>query len=526
MRFGAELANRLHVRTRPGFIRGEMLFAEGDCFDPYLISESQRLLERFGFIASARVLAEDDSVGGKRVRIETRDEWTTRLDVGVTYDDGLNLENFNFVEDNFLGRGLVAEASRRRRLEQESSTFRLSAPSVFRRTNVGVRAGRTPDGAFGGQWLVHPFTGDVGRLSTSETWSSSTSLFAYATDGGAAWSHVLAPVREDHLMLSAGTRRGDPRASLIVGTSFTRDVFRPEPVELARNGDFQERAPAPASLPAAVARQGRAIAATRATLHLGLRHYRYVTYTGLDAVRDAETVGIGFLAGASLGRSLPVLAPAGTTAVRDVYARVHASMGWGLGPVLLHGGTTLEGRREAGDWRDLLAEGDLVAYLRGVWLPGQTIFLRASAAGGWRTDLPYQLTLGGREGVRALGNDAFPGGRQLLFVAEDRVRFGWVPANAVDLGATLFTDWGRVWAGDVPYGTNSGWRGAAGFGLRVAFPSGSRNVWRPDLVFPVGPGASGGPIFRMTWELNRIRSGFLTPDLSRSRRFNLGPEQF
>jgi hypothetical protein len=125
--------------------------------------------------------------------------------------------------------------------------------------------------------------------------------------------------------------------------------------------------------------------------------------------------------------------------------------------------------------------------------------------------------------VRSLVDDALPGGRQLLLVAEDRLRLGWIPASAFDLGATVFTDWGRVWAGDAPYGTSSGWRGAAGLGLRLAFPSGSRNVWRPDLVFPVGPGARGGPIFRVTMELNRFRGGFTTPDADRSRRFHFGP---
>src|SRR5207253_8067507 len=102
-----------------------------------------------------------------------------------------------------LGRGLVAEAGRQQRLEQRSGYFGLSAPSVFRRTNLGIRAGRTPDGAFVSEGVVHPFAGDVGRFSASETWSSSTSLFSYATDGAAAWAHVLAPVHEDHLTLSA-----------------------------------------------------------------------------------------------------------------------------------------------------------------------------------------------------------------------------------------------------------------------------------------------------------------------------------
>jgi hypothetical protein len=301
----------------------------------------------------------------------------------------------------------------------------------------------------------------------------------------------------------------------------TRDVYRPRPVEVAVAG-FEDGVPPPAPLPAAVARQSQPSAATRVGLQLGVQRSHHVRVRGIDAVRDDQTVAVGFSAGVTLGSSLPVLAPRGMTAVRDVYGRVGAGFTAALGPLLVQAGNTVEARRAGAAWHDVIEGANVVAYLPGR-LPGQTLFVRGSFAGAWRTTIPFQITLGGREGVRSLSDDAFPGGRQLLFTAEDRIRFGWIPAHAFDLGATLFTDWGRVWAGDVPYGTGSGWRGAAGFGLRLAFPTGSRNVWRPDLVFPVGPGAHGGPTFRVTMELNRLRGGFSTPDADRSRRFTLGP---
>jgi hypothetical protein len=33
-------------------------------------------------------------------------------------------------------------------------------------------------------------------------------------------------------------------------------------------------------------------------------------------------------------------------------------------------------------------------------------------------------------------------------------------------------------------------------------------------------------VFRITYEFNRLRGGFFTPELFRSRRFDLGPERF
>jgi hemolysin activation/secretion protein len=139
--------------------------------------------------------------------------------------------------------------------------------------------------------------------------------------------------------------------------------------------------------------------------------------------------------------------------------------------------------------------------------------------------MPYQLTLGGRDGVRSLLEDDLPGGRMVRAVLEDRIALPIPRWDALDLGVTLFADAGRIWAGDVPYGVTSGWEGALGAGLRVALPSGSRNAWRADVVFPVDL-AGEGPVFRITMELNRIRSGFFTGELARSRRFSAGPESF
>ena len=113
----------------------------------------------------------------------------------------------------------------------------------------------------------------------------------------------------------------------------------------------------------------------------------------------------------------------------------------------------------------------------------------------------------------------------LLFVVEDRIALGWPNQNTADLGVTLFADAGRVLPGDVPYGVDSGWQGAVGFGLRLGLPPGTRNIWRADVVFPVGS-AGGSPMFRLTFELNKLRSGFFNPEIFRSRRFGLGPESF
>ena len=145
-------------------------------------------------------------------------------------------------------------------------------------------------------------------------------------------------------------------------------------------------------------------------------------------------------------------------------------------------------------------------------------------AGGWNTTMPYQLSLGGRDGLRSLPEDSYPGGRMVRFLVEDRIVLPW-PSRRFDLGMTVFADMGRVWSGDAPFGIDSGWHKGVGAGLRFAFRRGARHVLRADVAFPVnGPDTS--PIFRVTFALNRLALGFLTPDHFRSRRLVIGAHSF
>lgn len=519
-------ANALHVNTQESFVERELLFEEGDCLDPFLLSESERLLSQYGFLAYARVTSRPDGSGGHVVSVETRDEWSTKVDLGVTYDEGTNVEKLQVTEENFLGHGVFGEFTYLERRESRTHAFGVSTPRFFGRADAGTAFGRTRSGPFFNQHVRYPFVGEAGRTAVREGYSRGTDFFAYSTGGQEEYTRVLVPVFREQIELSAARRFGDPGASIIFGGGITRDVIRyDDPAEVTLGDSYEERVFLAGSPPQAMARQWRPSAATRLGVHLGTRRFRYEEYMGLDGVRDRQTVGLGLFAGVSLAQGLPMLAPSGVDRLTDLVTRAHASFTAPLGSSLLHGGATVEARRDGGHWRDVLASTDLVFYGRTALLPGQTWFARASFGGGWNTSIPYQLSLGGREAVRSLPEDVLPGGRMLLFVVEDRIAFGWPGPNAADLGVTLFGEAGRVFPGDVPYGVDSGWQGSAGIGLRLGLPAGTRNIWRADVVFPVGS-AGGNPMIRVTFELNKFRSGFFNPEVNRSRRFMLGPESF
>jgi hypothetical protein len=514
--------NLLHVNTTESFIRNELLFEEGDCYDPFLLTESYRLVDSHGFMFVEEITPEPDGNGGYRVLVATRDEWSTKVDVAPTYDDGLNVERFQVTEENLLGRGVYGEFTYYSRRETKTNSFSVFTPRFFGRSDAALALGSTRPGTFFEQYYRYPFVGEAGRWAVRQGYDQGTDFFAYSTDQRSI--QILVPLRREFAELSGAYRFGSPGASIILGAGLTRDVVQFRTGPQITYGDYDDTEPLTGAVPANMQRQMRPSSATRASLHLGTRRLRYVPYTGLDDLRHTELVGLGLFAGVTIGKTLPIFQVDRAPAEDDFYARGHISATHPLGLSLLVLGTTVEARRVSGGWRDILADGDLVFFGRTAALESHTLFFRVSTAGGWNTTIPYQLNLGGREGVRSLAEDSYPGGRMLRFIFEDRIVFPW-PDDTADLGMTLFADLGHVWRGDAPYGADSGWQAAAGFGLRIGIPRNTRNIWRTDIAFPVGP-SQGGPIFRVTLELNKLRSGFFTPDSNRSRRFTIGPDSF
>jgi hypothetical protein len=224
---------------------------------------------------------------------------------------------------------------------------------------------------------------------------------------------------------------------------------------------------------------------------------------------------------------------AGLPTADDIFGRLRLYLGADPGTSYVFLNAAAQGRQivsgegQEDGWRDIMAEVDLYGYVRSQRIPGQTVFARVSASGGWLMDVPYQLTLGGREALRGWNEDEFPGARRVVASLEDRILLPWPAPDFMDFGVTFFADAGRVWAGEIPFGVDSGWKASVGGGLRLGFPAGSRGVARLDLAFPVVGGEGRGPIFRVTLlELLGLTTGFLDPEMERSRRITIGPDSF
>jgi hypothetical protein len=527
------VANALHIGTRRWVIRRELLFAPGSCYDPFLLEETERLLRGYRFLSRVDVFGTPQPDGTYHVLVSTRDEWSTRLDVRFGSSGSVGVEGARLTENNLFGTGMrVGVFYYEREVARDYGVSYYTPQVAGTRWDLSAAAGHTRAGTFVSEAVAYPFVGEVSRWAGRQAFRREDQFFNYVAqdDPEERSAHVLVPLREKEFDLSVVRRTGNRGNSALVGAALTyQHVSYPDRVLVAPDGDFDEREPAPDSLAARVLDQRETLANIRAFALLGHRNVWWIRRRGLDSMRGQEDVRLGAEALLGLGRSIPSL-----ETDDDLYTTFTAYTGLQLGEVLGFARARTDARRDltatagASEWEDVYVEGELLGYLQPSPLPRQTIFLRAALSGAWNTRTPFQLTLGGIHGIRGYGRERFPGGRRLVMTAEDRIYIGWPAGQIIDLGGTGFVDVGRMWAGDVPFGVDSGWRGSAGLGLRASFPAGSRSIYRVDFAWPLERATRLRDV-RLTVSVGEPR-GLLPREgdlqLVRSRAQNVGGELF
>jgi len=522
IRWAYRLANRIHVRTRRDFIEDELLLSVGDCYDPVLSRESARILREFRFIASADAFSVPQEDGSRHMVVETRDEWTTKVAGDVRFDGGLEIRGVSVIEENFLGRGISLGAYFREEDERRDVGGVFGIPRIGGGNwDLATAAGRTRVGSTWNQAVIHPFVGEVGTFAFRQRAHARQDLFTWHLPNGLPWTHLVAPLDVGGLEVTAARRFGTAGRFFLVGGGLSREWVRPgirSEVEGIRAGAFEDRESVPDSIASPILGQLQSREATRVNLLLGVRRVRYQQRGGLDALAGVQDVPTGRELLLSVGPSV-----GGGQGPGDFFLRGDAFGGFATESVVGQLYLSLEGRheRQSGDdaVRDLLGEFHAFLYRDIRTTIPQTLVLHVSGQGGWRTDAPFQLMLGGPDGVRGYPETAFPGGRRLVVTVEDRFRLPSPVPDLADLGATLLADLGRIHQGDAPWADPSGWQGTVGAGLRIGFPAGSSSVVRLDVAFPLGPGSDGRPrLVLQAREWVGIMDDFRNPSLGRARR--------
>jgi hypothetical protein len=494
-------ANAVHWRTRPGTVARDLLFDPGEPCDPRRLEESERLLRTQGYLRSAEVAVRPAPGGQVDVDVLTQDDWT--LDASVGYDPGHErpLRRLRLAEDNLFGRGVRAQARYQHAFREPGfDATVLDRHLLGRREDLTVVAGHSGVGPIGAVLLLRQFESEFDRIAWRVALAHREEPFPLRSS---ALGLVQQPVVGSGADLGVARRFGEPGRLVLVGLVLGTERQRVGGAALAER--FADDSLAAALL----AGRWTERRATRLHLILGARSLRFSEAVGLDAVHALEDVREGVEVGIVLARTV------GGGAQRDWFTAGEVFFGgWATPRTLLFLRGKLEGRRVSGrdTWEGVLATAQLVGYRR--LAEAHVVAFELRGGGGWHTTTPYQILLAGPYGVRGSGRSELPVGRRVLARVEHRYFAGTLFGTA-DLGLAGFVDLGRGYAGDAVFATNTGTVAAAGGGLRLGLPSGSRRVWRLDLALPVrrGRGAELRLGFGQQFGVTRAEAA----DIGRSR---------
>lgn len=530
------LANSLHIPTREAFIRKELLFRTGDCLDTIRLSESERLLRSYRFIAKSDVFALPQPDGTQHVIVDTQDEWSTKVDLGFEIDEGPRFTGVELAEENLLGLGVTTRFFFREKREQRDLGGEIQTPRLFNsRWDARVSGGRTRTGRFFEEGLFYPFVGEIGRVGARQSYVWRETLFSYVVTDDPEHSHLLVPFLDERWDLVVGGRMGEPGSLTVFGGGISRESSRfrhfPEDLELVRNRQYSVTDPADPESVEAVRPQANSRTANRVNFFLGQRNLRFVRRRGLDALKGIQDVQTGTEVFVGLGRTLGVTGDQGEPLPDDLHTQVSLFAGGMWEKWIFNTQLNVEARQVDGDqqklkrWEDIFAEADAYLYWQPVEAGVHTVLFRVSAAGGWSVQTPFQLTLGGMQAIRGYSEEAFPGGRRVVMTLEDRVYIPWPAPELFDFGLSFFVDLGHMQPGDVPFGVDSGWRTAIGTGIRFGLPPGTGNMTRIDIAAPLGPKAQlKDLILRISLqEVLGLLTGFRDLQLVRSLRTGVRP---
>ncbi len=104
--------NGLHVNTRRYVLRQEILFHEGEDFNPAALAETERNLRSLGFLNEVRVAALDTTPEGRvNILVSARESWTLNTALTYTRASGNNQRwSASLSDGNVLGAGFLLGA--------------------------------------------------------------------------------------------------------------------------------------------------------------------------------------------------------------------------------------------------------------------------------------------------------------------------------------------------------------------------------------------------------------------------------
>jgi hypothetical protein len=497
-----------HQTTALGVVRRFVTLDPGMACTEFRRSESERILRAQPFLSDATVTTTrvGDSV---RVDVSTVDE--VPVVVGARLQ-GANVRAFNLGTMNFLGAGMHVETRwEDGRTNRDGYGGKLAHRQLLGRPySIMVEGERRPLGEYYVASLSHPFYTDLQRIAWHAGYTISKDFSRLRRPDR---TELLQPV--DRAMWNVGgvIRIGPPRRLGLIGGAVLGERLVPRHEFFSVDtltGRSQQTADT------AGVRRYPTTDFTSVAGVLGLRALTYSRMRGLDALVAEQDVATGTQIGTMIGVN---------AWSKESFASLDAYVGGRARRTLI--GARVEGESrfdlDRKDSRHLIASGRAAWY----FLPSPRWVSETSLefAGGWRTMLPLQLELGERRtGLRGYARSLEAGGQRLVARVEQRAHLFRYRETRAAIGAGIFADAGRMWAGDVPFGVTTPVRISAGMAVLAAVPAQSQRTIRAELAVPFDRGRSARPEMRFTVR-EPMRGFWFEPPRIRWARLSAVPEQ-
>jgi hypothetical protein len=506
-RFLSHLLETLHATTQPDVIRRYLVVEVGQPCTELRRAESERILRAQPFIAEARISVFPDPNGGVRLDVFTVDETSIIGSVGVS--GGIVRPAAAMLgNQNIAGRAIYADV-----VWRDGGVYRDEFGAHFQHNQVfgrpyqlSLAATRYAIGDEWGAEMAHPFLTDLQRVAWRVSSGETNSYVTFLRDDGPTPSVLYARRYAD---VGGIIRIGAPGQLSLFGVSLSREDEGSGRVPFVITDSGSVVVTNPDSLLLGY----RPHQSARVNALWGVRNVHYVPVTGFDALTAKQDMRVGMQFGTLFGRSLSILGSEDD----DIFVSADVYAGYGTPKTFF----ALEARgsgREDGNtnrWDGILAGGVASWYLKPS--TAHTVVARAEYSGGWRSRLPFQLTLrDARGGVRGYHGSRLGGAQRFVGRLEERWFIGR-PRGFGDLGLAFFGDAGRLWAGDVPFGVTTPMKYGVGLGLLAAVPPRSQRVYRVDVAFPLSPDKYAR--WEVRFSTTGVRSRAITEpgDLTRSR---------
>ena len=491
-----------HRQTSRDAVEPFMLVHEGDACSAERIAESQRMLRAQPYLADATIVTTPDSGGGVRLLVETTDE--IPLIVGGSWHDD-RIASVTYGNGNIGGRGMSGQVT-----WDEGFAYRDGFGTQFThyhlvgRSTARLAAVRGSLDEYYRAALTRAYLTDAQHTAWHVGAQRQESYISYLRDDARAISLAL-----DRDLIDAGAlfRVGPSRRRLLAGL-----VASHERVDPASRGIVLADTGFAADPDTVLENRYARWQDTRIGAVLTARWIDYQTLVGLDSSAGRQDVATGAQFAVTAGHGV-----AGDR--RHPYGALDFYAATSIGRSLFAMHAITEGRRQGrGGWTDVVAGGHIAWYRKPT--PRRTRSVRAEFSGAWNMSLPMQLALSDRRGgVRGYRGADEAGERRMVLRLEERLSLGGM-GGVAGIGIAGFGDLGKLWAGDVPFGTNTGIRPSVGVAALASVPRRSQRVFRLEMAVPLVRDAptrswslrvSSSMLYESFWrepnDLRRMRAG-------------------